>query len=250
MTHPVLWTRALVPAWLPAAYGGCGFAVAMTPWWTWGLMRWQLLVYLGIGFLLMLLAWPQRLEIGAEGLRLHRSFFARRIIPFHAIQRAAPNGPRKLLLQLQSGQALWLDTGPWLANTEQELLERFWGAITAAAQDGPRGIERQSLLRMGRTTAEWRAALREIAKPASYRAATIAHERLWAIAENPGIEREMRGAAIVALASTTIDAATLERLERLDAATVDVALQALFEVARSQAPGDHVIDAVLNELTQ
>lgn len=250
MTHPVLWTRALVPAWVPVAYGICGFVVSQIPWWAFGIMRWQLLVYLGIGFVLMLLAWPQRLEIGAEGLRLHRSFFARRIIPFSAIARAAPDGPKKLRLQLQSGQTLWLDTGPWLANTEQELLQRFWGAITAAAQDGPRGIERQSLLRMGRTTAAWRAALREIAKPASYRSATIAHERLWAIAENPGIEREMRGAAIVALASTKLDEATRERLERLDATTVDVALQALFEVAASGSPGDHVIDAVLNELTQ
>jgi hypothetical protein len=137
-----------------------------------------------------------------------------------------------------------------LGTIPHEVLDRFWKALAAGAEDGSRGIERQALARSGRTIPEWRAGLREIAKPATYRNATVSHDRLWTIAENPGLELEVRGGAIVALSAAALDEDGRARLRRIDAATLHPTLHVLLEHATSGEPNDIVIDAALDALAR
>jgi hypothetical protein len=236
VTNPVLWTRALIPAWIPFAYAV--FAA--------GLRQWPLLL---IGLVLVALAWPRRVEIGAEGIRV-RGLVRRRTIAYRTIRLAAPDGKKQLNLTVVGGETLTLRTGPFGGAFPAELLDRLWKAIAAGAEDGSRGVERDALARSGRSTAAWRIGLRELAKPSSYRHATVAPERLWTIAENPGIEPEVRAGAIVALAASKLEEGGRDRLRRIDATTVDPALHVLLEHAANDSgePEARIIDAALDGL--
>lgn len=249
MTHPVLWTRALLPAWVPLVFAflsGGDFYYE-------GALVEPLLIELPRLFLggsLVALAWPRRVEIGAEGIRV-RGLFRRRAIAYRAIRLAAPDGKKRLALTMLGGQTLTLHVGPLGGAFPSELLERFWKAIAAGAEDGSRGVEREALGRSGRATAQWRAALSELAKPSTYRHATISRDRLWLIAENPGITPEVRAGAIVVLSVSSLDADGRDRLRRIDAATVDPSLHALLDhAANAGEPDARIIDAALDGLAE
>ena len=246
MTNPVLWTRALLPAWVPFVYalfssGDFYFEERV--------LTFMQVPAVLLGGVLVALAWPRRVELGAEGIRI-RGLVRRRSIAYRSIRLAAPDGTKKVNLTIIGGETLTLRTGPFGGAFPSELLDRFWKAIAAGAEDGSRGVERDALARSGRATAEWRTGLRELAKPGTYRHATIAPDRLWLIAENPGIEPEVRAGAIVALSASNLEAGGRERLRRIDATTVDPALHALLDHASRGEPDARTIDAALDGLAR
>lgn len=245
MTHPVLRTPASLSAWGPfavavlAALSAAGHL----------LVAWPLM---GFGLVSVVWAWPRRVDVGAEGIRVRSRFgLGGKTIPYTTIRLAAPDGPRRVVLRTMKDESLTLHSGLF-TTVPGEVLDRLWKAIAAGAEDGVRGVERQALARSGRSTPGWRAALRELAKPATYRTASVSRDRLWTIAENPGLDLEVRGGAIVALSASSLDDAGRQRLRRIDSATLHPALHALLLHAVSDRgePDDRVVDAALDGLAR
>jgi hypothetical protein len=243
VTHPVLRTPSPLPAWVPFAIGFIVLALADEP-------------ALGLpaclaGVTCVLVAWPRKVDVGLEGIRV-RPFLGigGRTIPYTAIRLAAPDGPKRLVVRTMRNEALTLHAGLF-TRLPHDVLDRFWKAIAAGAEDGARGVERQALARSGRSTSEWRQSLRELARPATYRQATVSRDRLWTIAENPGLDLEIRGAAIVALSSLLDDTAR-ERFRRIDAETLHPALHALLEHAANGhgEPDARIVDGALDGLAR
>lgn len=243
MTNPVLRLQAPISAWVPAVIGV--FASFITP-----RHHPSGLVLSLVGFIFVLVCWPRKVDIGHEGIRIRPVLgIGGQAIPYTQIRLAAPEGKTKVVVRTMSNTTHVLHAGPF-RTISPEVLDRFWSAVAAGAEDGSRGVERQTLARSGRTTAEWRAGLRELAKPATYRSAGVSHDRLWTIAENPGIDLEVRGGAIVALSASALDEQRRARLRRIDAETLHPTLHVLLEHAANGEPNDLVIDAALDALSR
>ncbi|MBX3227367.1 MAG: hypothetical protein KIT84_13520 [Labilithrix sp.] len=245
---PVLWARSLVPAWVPFAY-------ALGVFWVIGLLghagtpaqRAFVGALLLVGVLIVFLAWRRRrAEVGAEAIRI-RWVFHRRTLRFADVRRAAPEGKKRVVLTTTNGETIELSTGYLDAAMPRDVLERLWKAIASGAEEGSRGLERETLARSGRSTTAWLAALRELGSPGSYRRSTFSTDRLWAIAENPGIAAEIRAGAVVALSASTPDLATRERFRRIGATTVEPSLSALLEdVASGGEVDDRALDGIVS----
>lgn len=251
--NPVLRTRPLVPAWVATLIAAtitflCTFEFGRTP--TLKMARaWQIdqLVLIGIGFLVVVLAAiEQRAEFGAEGLRIGR-FLYRRTIAYRDIRQAVPTGQKAVTILTLDGRSFMLSAGYLDESSARDVLERVWESIAAGSREGARGAEKETLARSGRTTADWRKALRSLAG-GGYRSAQFSPDRLVAIAENPGITPDLRSAAIVALSTANIDAATRARFQAAAEVTVDPSLRALLEKAGAGDLSEHDCDAALDAI--
>ena len=230
-------------AWVPAVIGVFALAASTTS----GISGITLSL---IGFIFVFVCWPRKVDIGHEGIRIRPILgIGGKAIPYTQIRLAAPDGETKIVVRTMSETTHILHAGPF-RKISPDLLNRFWTAVAAGAEDGSRGVERQALARSGRTTAEWRAGLRELAKPATYRNASVSHDRLWTIAENPGLDLEVRGGAIVALSAAALDDERRARLRRIDAETLHPTLHVLLAHAANGEPNDRVIDAALEALSR
>lgn len=241
-TKPVLWARSFVPAWAPVAYASAVFVLLLFRYVRTDEPDLAAPFALVIGIVLVYLAWRRRkAEIGAEAIRISWPFYER-TVRYADVRRAKPDGKKHVILTTMDGETLELAAGYFDDAMPSDVLERLWKAIAAGAEEGSRGTEREMLARSGRTTETWRAALRELGSPGSYRRSTLSPDRLWAIAENPGIEPEVRAGALVALSSNADDA-TRDRFQRIGAATVDPKLHALLEDL-ANGDDDHALDAL------
>jgi hypothetical protein len=243
VTHPVLRLEAPI-----SSVTALSFAIMALP-----AAETHRVVWLGLFIVAStcaFLALPRKVEIGHEGIRIRPILgIGGKTIPYTQIRLAAPDGPNKLVVRTMENTTLVLHAGLF-GTIPREVLDRFWSAVAAGAEDGSRGVERQALSRSGRTTPEWRVALRELARPATYRSATVSHDRLWTIAENPGLDVEIRGGAIVALSASALDENGRARLRRIDAATLHPTLHVLLDHAASGEPNDVVVDAALDALAR
>lgn len=240
MTNPVLRLQAPVSAWVPAVIGVLAVCAG-------GLNGLTLSL---VGFIFVFVAWPRKVDIGHEGLRIRPLLgIGGKTILYTEIRLASPSDTKKITVCTMDNTTHVLHAGPF-RKIPAEVLDRFWSALAAGAREGSRGLEREALTRSGRSTAEWRAALRELAKPATYRSATLSHDRLWAIAENPGLEVEIRIGAIVALSTAGLDEEARKRFRRIEASTLHPTLYWLLDHAASGEPADGVIDTALDGLSQ
>lgn len=246
-SKPVLWARSFVPAWAPLAYAFVLLVLAGMLGKARELEQQAIaIVLVALGLALVYLAARRRkAEVGSEAIRIRWPFY-QRMLRYADVRRATPEGRKRVVLTTMDGETLELTVGYFDAAVPRDVIERLWTAIAAGAEEGSRGTEREMLARSGRTTETWRAALRELGSPGSYRRSTIAPDRLWAIAENPGIESEVRAGALVALSASKPDEAMRDRFQRIGATTVDPSLQALLnDLANGQ--DDRALDAVRDE---
>lgn len=246
MTNPVLRVRSPIPTWGPVLFGVVAFLLGLGND-AYNDTRVSTLIAVSIGLGCTFLAWPRDVEIGVDGVRVRGRLGMRgQTIPYRAIRLAAPDGPKRLVIRTMTNETFTLH-GQFFKPIPRNILDRFWSAISAGAEDGSRGAEREKLARSGRSIATWRVGLRELSKPSNYRQSTVSHERLWSIAENPGLDHELRAGAIVALSASTLDASSRDRLRRIDATTVDPALHALLDHAANGGgePDDQIVDAAL-----
>lgn len=238
--NPALWTSSVVPAWIPVAYAGTFFTALIF------FGRAQMRHALGTvliesvlwtGALVVLLAAvPQRVVIGAEGVRVSW-LFSRRVVRYADIRRAEPVGENVMIVTMQ-GELVQLRASVLGGAVPRAVLERLWNNIAAGAEEGSRGIERATLARSGRSTAEWRSQLRDLGSPGTYRQAVLPLTRLWTIAENPAIAAELRVAAAVAIASASLDEESRERLRKLAAKTVEPALRSALVRLSNASPSE------------
>jgi hypothetical protein len=243
VTHPVLRLQSPISSLTPLSFAIIALAAAETNRFAW-------LTFAVSASVCGYLSLPRKVDIGHEGIRIRPILgIGGKAIPYTQIRLAAPDGPKKLVIRTMTNTTHVLHAGLF-GTIPREVLDRFWTAVAAGAEDGSRGVERQALARSGRTTPEWRAGLRELAKPATYRNATVSHDRLWTIAENPGLDLEIRGGAIVALSASSLDQTGHARLRRIDAATLHPTLHVLLDHAASGEPNDVVIDAALDALAR
>jgi len=241
---PVLWARSFVPAWLPFSYALVVFLVlrmfrhSREP----GQQAFAM-VLLMVGSVLVYLALRRRkAEVGSEAIRIRWPFYER-TLRYADVRRAAPEGRKRVVLTTTGGETIELSVGYLDSAMPRDVLERLWKAIASGAEEGSRGTEREMLARSGRSTEEWRTALRELGSPGSYRRSTLSPDRLWAIAENPGIEPEVRAGAIVSLAGSTPDVTVRDRFRRIATTTVDPHLNALLEDL-ANGGDDQALDAI------
>ena len=104
MTHPVLHTRPLLPAWVPFVIG------------IWTVMTADELLLAAMGVVVGLpcvaIAWPRSVDIGLEAIRV-RPFLGigGKAIPYTAIRLAAPEGKKTLVIRTMKNEALTLHAG-------------------------------------------------------------------------------------------------------------------------------------------
>lgn len=193
--------------------------------------------------LLLSLAWlaaafwmlRPRIDIGADGLTIHR-YFRSRFISYRDIARARlsvrmsrqpgrrtavfshlllleHDGRPPVTIQLDSGD----DSQPWTTG----VLDRVQTALDAFHGRAPIDLPNE-LARGRRSAKEWITALRTLGSGVgslTYRVATVEPERLLAVAESPTEPPAVRAAAAVAIAKT----ATREQRERLKSSAETVA---------------------------
>jgi len=200
--------------------------------------------WIGLAFI-VLAAIPQRVEVGAEGMRV--SWLGTpRLVRYDAVTRAAPVGEEDVFLMLRSGESFRLRS-PFFADTDaRAVLARIWTVLAAGSEERVTAHERASLARGVRSVSEWTTALAEIApRGAQYRQA-ITLERLVAIAANPAAEAELRAAAAVA-ASSALDDDARSTLVDIAAQAADERLQTALEriaFARSRTDVEQALAAI------
>jgi hypothetical protein len=227
---PALSIRSPVPLWLPVAYGFVVWVVSFRL----AFSREVMTLLIGSAIVLIVLVLiRRRAEVGNEGIRV-QWIFRSQLIRYQDLRSARPNDDKtRVAIVTNAGKSYELTADETVPD---ELLQRLWHAIAARAEEAPRDAERHALARAGRSTPEWRAALRELGKPASYRETSMSPERLRTIAENPGLDTELRAAAIVAL-SGNLDARVIA------ASSVDPALHSLLA-----ADDDEAIERALSTI--
>jgi hypothetical protein len=156
-------------------------------------------------FFLVLNVLPSRVSIGADGV-LVASLLRRRFYPFANVARATPTAWGVALVTKQ-GDEIELRTRARAAKGEQmhdattmaivARIEAGIARMTARADAGP---DPATLVGRGsRSYEEWVASLRSLRSEAGYRAAAVAEETLWRIAEDPKADAEARVGAALAL---------------------------------------------------
>jgi hypothetical protein len=192
--------------------------------------------WLALAFV-VLAAIPQRVEVGAEGMRVSW-LGAPRLVRYDAVTRAAPIGDDDVFLVLRSGESLRLQSPFFADATARMVLSKIWRALAAGAEDRVVPHEHAMLARSGRTIEEWSVALASIAPAGAQYRQSIPLERLLAIASNPAVDGEIRAAAGVAAASA-LDAATRTKLEEIAAQAADDRIRVpLGRIAAARTPED------------
>lgn len=223
--NPVLATGSRVPGWVALGFTlvFCAGRVIAAPsqplsissalgvaWW------------LGVA-LVIIAAIPQRVEVGAEGLRV--AWLGRpRLIHYDEVMRAAPVGDEDVALTFASGEAMRLCRTPLGDASPRAILERIWTTLAAGAEDGAAPIERAALARRGRTFEAWAAALRGVSAAGVQYRQGLTLERLVALAENPAEDVALRAAAAVAV-SSALDAEGRKKLGSVASTTMESSLR-------------------------
>jgi hypothetical protein len=161
---------------------------------------------------------PQ-LEVGSDGIRVHRALRRSRFIAFDAIDRAEPTrAGAGVILRLRDGSAeqVAMPAG-WTTGATATHNRAEAEAASLRIMDGiaevEGGHEVASLLarldRQGRSVAAWRAHLKaQVERDTDYREALLSRDDLVAILEAPSSRLEHRLAAAIALRSLGEDAPT------------------------------------------
>ncbi|MBX3192986.1 MAG: hypothetical protein KF819_38735 [Labilithrix sp.] len=174
---------------------------------------------------------PRRIEIGPEALGI-AWIGPRRIVRYEAVVRAVPDGDAVVLI-LPRGESLRVRRAPFGRDAPRAVLERMWETLSAGAEAAIRPNERAALARGGRRSRVWVEALRSLAPHGAQYRQVLEIDRLWAIAANPAIDAELRGAAAVAIAGS-LDDERRGRLRDIAGATVEPRLRvALMRVAEA-----------------
>lgn len=216
-----------------------------------------LFLVLAVVSALAFVIWPQKLEVGADGLFL-AWFRSKRFIGYGDIARIDPfeepgAGKNKfagLVLYLKSGEAVYLPIVSKQSSFRDEvyiLHERIAEAIDTWARG--EGVAHAALVRRGeRTAAQWLSALRGIGAQSNVdaRTAPIMPERLWRIVEDPKAPAEARAGAAVAL-SHEADESVRARLSNVASAIAAPKLRFAIESA-AKNESDAALEAALIEV--
>jgi hypothetical protein len=230
--RPVLWARSRVPPLLALLAAALVFALDAGRFdASWVDAGWCLAVG-GV----LLAAIPRRVVIGAEALRI--SWIGTpRVIRYDDVARAVPRAT-DVVLTLRRGQSLRVCRAPFGRDAPRAVLQRIWETLSAGAEGGVRPYERAALARGGRRSRVWVESLRSLAPHGAQYRQALEIDRLWAIASNPAVEAELRGAAAVAIAAN-LDDQRRERLRDIAGATVEPRLRAaLMRVAEAADVAD------------
>lgn len=233
--NPRLVARSRVPAWFAAVFAvglvalrlGCFDTPSFQPSdaaGPLGLLWWSGLV------LVVLAAIPRRVEVGAEGL-LVGWLLEPRFVRYADVIRAAPFEESGLVVELGSGDVLHVDR-TLFGQSPRALLGHLWQALSLGAETKVAPHESALLRRGARAVPRWYQALRGLSETTTLYRSALGASRLWAIAESPVLDAELRCAAAVAMA-TMLDEAGRSSLRALAHGSVVPEVRATFErVAR------------------
>jgi hypothetical protein len=155
--------------------------------------------------LLALNALPSRVSIGADGV-LVASTLRRRFYSFANVARVTATA-WGIALVTKQGKEIELRTRSREAKgakihdpTTMAIVARIEAGIARMAARGEAGLDPAALVARGaQTYEEWVAALRGLRSGGGYRAAAVAEETLWRVAEDPKVDASTRVGAALAL---------------------------------------------------
>jgi hypothetical protein len=186
------------------------------------------------------LAAPTLVTVGADGLLL-RWLGTRRFVPWSSVVGVE---------RFDGGVALALEGGRWLTlrapsdaqrySPERDaMIERIRVAWRATAPGELEEPAARLLRRTGVRTREWVRSVRSLLRPPceeGYRVAAMPPERLWALVEDPRVDRAARVGAALALAPW-LDEGARERLRSLADACAEPRTRLSLAVAATKAAG-------------
>lgn len=203
----------------------------------------------------VLIMWPSRLSIGADGI-FQRWIWRRRFFPFSDMTRVDPvergmMNRRYLGLEIghKDGRTTYLPIGQkrWAEEEFDAAVERVREAIGVYAA-GVAGVAASALARAGREPRDWITALRRIGQgaEADLRTAPVRADDLVRIAADPSAAASARVSAAVALASSK--SGDVERVRVAAEAAAEPKLRVALTKALSPDTSEDELATLLGEL--
>jgi hypothetical protein len=198
---------------------------------------------------------PKRIIAGTDGFRVSW-LLPGAFVPYAQVKRVSADG-LGVNIDLRDGTRVWVQYERQLsfgldllsnlfANQKPAVLQRIEQGAEALAHAAATEDAGDLLSRQGRTGDQWLASLRALGSPegSDYRAARVAPDLLWRIAESVASRPGSRAAAAVALRAT-LDDAGRARLERLAQETAAPRVRVVLEAAARSSDEEELARALV-----